>query len=231
MNREYAVVFDFDGTLADSRNAMLLATNFMLIDESRRTLTMPEILPLLGGGARQLVDFAFRLTGKPLTNPDDMVGRWRDIHDAIAAQYTTLYPDVVPTLNALRDRRVAVGICTGKPRQPTLNLLESLGIREHFTSVFGQDSTPTPKPHPGHLLAVLDELGANCESALMVGDAEADISVARAAGVASLLVARDTVGPDGATWSVTRLDELLPIVDEKLRGGGASHRGACPSER
>jgi phosphoglycolate phosphatase len=183
-----AVVFDFDGTLVDSLASFLAATNQLLLEKQRRPVTLMEMRTLLGGGAPRLLERVFRLTGEPLDDPAAAVERWRAHYDRHAPQCTTLFPGVVPLLSKLAAQGIALGICTGKPLASTLKLAQALGIGRFFSSMQGSDSTPTPKPHPGHLLAVLAELGVEPACAVMVGDSEQDVCMARAACVRSVYV-------------------------------------------
>ena len=220
-----AVVFDFDGTLVDSTAGLLAATNRLLVEERRRPLTLIEMRPMLGGGASRLLARAFRLTGEPVSDLEVAVRRWRAHYDRHAPECTRLFPGVVSLLWALTARGFALGICTGKPVSSTLKLLDVLGIRHFFGSVQGKESTPTPKPHPGHLLSVLAELGIAPEFAAMVGDSEHDVSMARAARVRSVLLTHGDADVPRTSLPADRIvngpAELSRALEDLLRGRSA----------
>ena len=89
-----------------------------------------------------------------------------------------------------------------------------LGIRHFFGSVQGKESTPTPKPHPGHLLSVLAELGVAPEFAVMVGDSAHDVSMARAARVRSVVL---THGDADVPRTSLRADRIVSSPAELSR--------------
>ena len=215
-NPKKAVVFDFDGTLVDTLPGLVEATNRVLAHSGRRALSLDEGRTMLGGGAPRLLERAFRATGEPLAEPELALSRWRAHYDECAVAGTVLFPDVVATLEALAHRGVAMGICTSKPLGSTLQLLDALNFRRFFSSVLGKGCTPTPKPHPGHLRAVLTELEAGTDHSVMVGDSEPDVEVARAAGVIAVLVAHgyatgatEALGADAVIEGMADLVGLL----------------------
>ncbi len=215
-----AVVFDFDGTLVDTAPGLIEATNRVLAHEGRRALALDEGRSImLGGGAPRLLERAFRATGEPLTEPDLALTRWRACYHECAVSGSMLFPDVVPMLEELAQRGVALGICTSKPLGSALQILNALDLRRFFGSVLGKECTPTPKPHPGHLRAVLTELGTSKDHSVMVGDSKPDVEVARAAGVISVLVAhgcasgaREALGADAVIEGFADLVGLLDTV-------------------
>ncbi|MDO9438835.1 HAD family hydrolase [Hydrogenophaga sp.] len=213
-----AVVFDFDGTLVDTLPGLIAATNHVLAHAGRRAIPLDEgRTMMLGGGAPRLLERAFRATGEPLTEPDQALTRWRAYYDGCAVTGSALFPDVVPMLHELTQRGVALGICTSKPLGSTLQILNALDLRGFFGSVLGKDCTPTPKPHPGHLRAVLTELEAENENSVMVGDRNPDVEVARATGVSSVLVTHGyTSGPHealGADAVIGGFADLVGLLD------------------
>ncbi len=223
MKLRAAVVFDFDGTIVDSLPGLLVATNRLLLEAQRRPLTLMEVSTMLGGGVPRLLDHAFRLTGEPPADVAAAVERWRAHYDRYAPECTSLFPGVASLLSTLADHGVALGICTGKPLQATLKLANALGIGRFFGSVRGSDSTPTPKPHPGHLLAVLADLRVDTTRAIMVGDSEQDVRMAHAACVRSVRVGRgDTWGDAPApAWAVECTGALGPVMHDFLQSAAA----------
>jgi phosphoglycolate phosphatase len=102
---------------------------------------------------------------------------------------SALYPDVAETLAALKAAGYRLAVCTNKPEAPARELLARLGIGGLFGAVAGGDSFPARKPDPAHVLGVLEQLGAQPDHAVMVGDGINDVLAARRAGVRSILVA------------------------------------------
>lgn len=99
--------------------------------------------------------------------------------------YTTLYPGVRETLDALRDRGILMAVLTNKPVRISQAIVDGLGLGGHFQRVYGGNSFAEKKPHPVGIETLLGELGVSREEALMVGDSDVDILTARNAGVRS----------------------------------------------
>jgi phosphoglycolate phosphatase len=123
-------------------------------------------------------------------------------------------------LETLRALGLRLAICTNKPLAPTQALLATLGVSDRFDAVVGGDSYPLRKPAAQPVLGALRQLGAMPGSAAMVGDSEADVGAARAAGLASVVImrhgyARTGHAALGADWlldALTDLPELLTRV-------------------
>ncbi|PWE33957.1 haloacid dehalogenase [Maritimibacter sp. 55A14] len=191
------VIFDLDGTLADTSGDLIAAANACfralghgeLLDPARDQFTA-----LRGGKAM-------------LTLGYERLGRAGDIA-AVEAQYplllrhyadaidrhTRLYPGAVAAVEALAASGYRVGICTNKPAELAETLLMRLGVRELFASVIGADTLPVRKPDPAPYRAAVEGAGGTLGRSLLVGDTETDRATARAAGVPCVLV---TFGPEG----------------------------------
>ena len=102
--------------------------------------------------------------------------------------YPTVYPGVVETLDALRERGVAVAVCTNKPERFVRPLLEHLSLGEYFECIVGGDTLPERKPNAVPLLHVVEHFGLQPAQCLMVGDSATDLETAAAAKVPMALV-------------------------------------------
>lgn len=176
-----AIVFDLDGTLIDSAADIQTAINSALIAQGAAPLTLAETIGFIGNGMPHLVHLAREFRGLPDRLQDEMYAATHAAYLALETPQTRLYPNVVSALETLRSQGFTLGLCTNKPIQPTLALLQSLGLAAQFSSVIGGDSLSKRKPDPLPLRTTFEQL--NAEPYLYVGDSEVDMMTAQAAGV------------------------------------------------
>jgi phosphoglycolate phosphatase len=184
-----AVLFDLDGTLIHSLPDLTAAVNYILAEEGRAPLGEAEVGPMVGDGAHTLVERAFAARGgMPGTDPAVLLARFLAFYEAHATVLTRPFPHVVDTLIRLKDKGVALAVCTNKPTAATHEILKALGLDGYFAVVVGGDDTPALKPNPAHVDTVLDRLGIAREEAVMVGDSINDVLAAKGAHVACIVV-------------------------------------------
>ncbi len=208
------IVFDLDGTLADSLPDLAVAANYTC-----RRLGLPERAPaaiagMIGGGERKFME---RLTGPDHQDlVDDCLAIYLDYYAAHCGDLTRLYPGVRETLEQLAGKKLAV--LSNKFQPLTERVLETLGIAHFFSARRGGGAGLALKPSPEPLTAIIRDLGAESRRTLMVGDKPADVSTGRGAGA---LVAVVTYGygdlaslraaaPD---FLLARFDQLVDIVE------------------
>lgn len=206
------VIFDLDGTLADTSADLLAAANAAFGAAGQAApLTGADALCAFHGGRAMLRLGASRLG---LGWDEDEVGRWYPVlldayRDAIAV-HTRLYPGAVDAVERLRSRKVAVGICTNKPDDLAEALLAALGVRGLFAALVGANTLPVRKPDPAPLRHAIALAGGDAARALLVGDTATDRETGRAAGVPVALV---TFGPEGRGIARLAPEALLDHYD------------------
>lgn len=217
-----AVIFDLDGTLIDSLPDVMNALNAVLTDNDRRPVTRDEAKLMVGGGAEPLLERAFVVTGNELA-PDRLptcVEAFTAYYRADPATETTVFDGVVPALEALAERGLPLGICTNKPHQSALQVLEALSLDAHFAACFGKTSVPFHKPDRRHYDEVARALGVAPENTLYVGDSETDVATARNAGVPIVLVpfgySHAPAADLGGDCVIENFSELAAAVEELL---------------
>lgn len=185
-----AVVFYLDGTLIDSLPDIVAAANRLLDEDGRRPITRDEARLMVGAGAGALVERAFAITGAPLDDAALAVTRNRFIayYEQAPARESSVYPGVIPVLEALAADRVPLGVCTNKPHALSETVLAALGLARFMSAVAGADAVAAKKPDAGHVLAVLDAMGGGVRGAVLVGDSATDMAAARNAGIPSVAV-------------------------------------------
>ncbi len=208
-----AVVFDLDGTLVDSAPDLAAAANRLLHDLGRAGLPPEGIRPMIGDGVARLVERALaRGGGLPAgATLEAMTERFLAHYAPIVARSTRPYAAVMETLALLAERRLLLAVCTNKPERLSRALLGELGLLSVFAVIAGGDSAPAKKPDRRHLDFVLARLGVGPREAVMVGDNEHDLAVARAAGVKVILV---TYGYSREPVAALRPDALIDSMAE-----------------
>ena len=176
-----AVVFDLDGTLADTAPDLQAAANAVLAAHGAAPLSLAETVGFIGHGAPALVARIRAARGLPAAEEPAMLRAFLHHYDWSGHERSRLHDGVPGALERLAADGFALGVCTNKPEAPARALLGHFGLSDRFGAVIGGDSLPVRKPDPAPLRAVLVALGA--DMALYVGDSEVDEATARAASV------------------------------------------------
>jgi phosphoglycolate phosphatase len=214
------VIFDFDGTLVDSRK---------LITESNRVVFGQfGFAPPSEADSFALVGMSLELVLLQLAGPDapveKMVAAYREalpLLRADAAYAEVPFDGANELLTTLAERGdVRLGIATGHASHAIVPALERFGWQGHFCTVQTADKAPS-KPHPGMILQALSEAGVKAEDAIMIGDTAFDIEMARAADVRAVAVSWGYHRPDrlrdaGAWRVVNGMSELRDCVFEAI---------------
>lgn len=182
-----AIIFDLDGTLVDSLDDLQTAVNATLQSLARPALERAAVAPMVGDGARALLQRALNATGGVPQNFSQLLAGFLELYEANASRLTRPYPDVPDVLSLLQADGWTLAICTNKPHAVTTRLLADLGIDHHFAAVLGGDSLPVGKPDPEPVLAALRAVGGDGRRSAMVGDHANDLAAGQAAGIATIL--------------------------------------------
>ena len=174
------IVFDLDGTLIDSAPDLHAACSKMLADEGAPAPSLETVISYVGNGVPRLVELAMTDYGIPADQHARLVKAYMRYYDADPATLTTIYPNLLPLLETLKEKGHKLAVCTNKPEAPAREILRLLEIEHFFDVVVGGDTLPQKKPDPAPLLHVLKLL--DVESCLYVGDSEVDAETADRAG-------------------------------------------------
>ena len=187
------VVFDLDGTLADTSTDLLAAANAAL---PRAVLGPGDKLTAFHGG-RAMLRLGFDRLGLDWSEADVDAGYpvLLEAYRGGIATHTRLYPGAMEAVEGLKAAGFAVSICTNKPEGLAELLLAELGVREAFGALVGADTFPVRKPDPVPYRAAVERAGGLVARSMLVGDTETDAKTGVAAGVPVALV---TFGPEGA---------------------------------
>jgi len=204
-----SVIFDLDGTLADTSADLIAAANACF-----RHLGPGDLLdPMLDAetafnGGRAMLRLGFGRQDRPWAEADidRQYPHLLQYYAENIDRHTRLYDGVVPMLEQLAAEGYGLGICTNKPAALAETLLARLGIRAHFGSMLGADSLPVRKPDPAPLYEAIRQLGGVADHSVLIGDTMTDRLTATAAGIPCVLV---TFGPESRDVAAMLPDALL----------------------
>lgn len=184
------VVFDLDGTLAETAPNIMATLNVILQQEGLAALPVERARELVGAGARALIERGFKVSGRPLDAQrlEELFEEFLLIYAEDVASASHLYDGALDAMDALAEAGYALAVCTNKPILHTRLILEHFGISGRFAAVAGRDSFPFHKPDPRHLTMTIETAKADKGRAVMIGDSRTDIATARAAGIPCICV-------------------------------------------
>ncbi len=209
-----AFLFDFDGTLADSYDAIAASVNHVRQRHGLTPLPVAEVKRHVGRGPEYLLRHTVP-NGELATD----LAAYRTHHPSVMRPLTQLMPGSAELIAGLRQRGKRLGLCSNKPRLFSRDLLAHFGLAEAFDIVLGPEDVARPKPAPDMLLRALQLLGLPAADVLYIGDMTVDIQTARAAGLTVWIVA--TGSDERAALEQARPDRLLgslPEMVEELAG-------------
>jgi phosphoglycolate phosphatase len=184
------IVYDLDGTLADTAGDLMASLNWLLARDGLRPVEIESARSLLGAGARALIKRGFLVSGRTL-EPQKLETLFADFlayYNAHIAVHTRLYPGVERALEAFARLGWRQAVCTNKIEASAKLLIAKLGITNRFAFICGQDTFGVGKPDPTPLLETIAASGGARNRAIMVGDSSIDIKTARAASVPVIAV-------------------------------------------
>ncbi len=203
------VIFDLDGTLADTSRDLIEAANsrFRALGHGNLLDPVADAATAFRGG-RAMLRLGFERLGP--VDEAAIEAEFAPFLEAYAAgidRHTTLYPGAREAVELLISEGYAVGICTNKPEGLAEELMRRLGVRGLFASLIGADTLPVRKPDPAPLREAVARAGGDLARTVLVGDTVTDRETGRAAGVPVILV---TFGPDGDGVAGLAPEALLP---------------------
>jgi len=215
-----ALIFDLDGTLADTAPDLLGATNAVLAARGRPLLDLAHLRHMVGFGARALIAQAMEASGTPVTEVEmpALVEIFLNHYRAHIADGTRLFPGVPETLAALKRRGARLGVLTNKPQELTDRLLPLLGLDGLFAAVYGAGRKAYTKPDPRIFHEVVEDCGG--APGVMIGDSITDLNTARAADAPCILFSYGfTPVPAAELGADLVLDDFAALPDalERLK--------------
>ncbi len=208
-----AVLFDLDGTLADTAPDLGYTMNLMRAARGLRALPFAAMRPYTSLGARGLLGVGLDVTPE---HPEYIALRdeFLDIYADNLCRETRLFPGMAELLAELEHRAVLWGVVTNKAERFTYPLLELLAVRNRAACIIGGDTTGRIKPDPAPLLAASERIGIAPRHCIYLGDDRRDMEAGRAAGM-TVVVAKFGYlnGNDPETWAADgMIDKPLDLL-------------------
>ena len=179
------VIFDFDGTLIDSKHDIATSVNLTLSDLALPTRAPEEIFTLVGDGVKRLLRSAVGEEND--ARYEESLRIFRRHYLSHCLDTTQLYPGLERLFGRRTETQIKA-LATNKSLEYTLRIVEGLKVQEQFASIEGPLDQTDLKPDPGMVLRTLDKLAVHPEEALFVGDSTNDVRAAQAAGISSCAI-------------------------------------------
>ena len=217
------LVFDLDGTLADTADDLVETLNVILAREGAPPVAKADARNMVGLGARKLIQRGFDAAARTIT-PDRLevlFAEYLAIYEENIAVHTRVFPGVLESLDRFAAAGFEFAVCTNKSERPAAKLMRELGLARRFRAICGQDTFAWSKPDARALFSTIEKSGGDPGDAVMIGDSATDIATAKNAGVPVVAVdfgyseipVRD-LEPDRA---ISHYDELWAAVAD-VRG-------------
>lgn len=217
------LVFDLDGTLAETAPDIMATLNILLTREGLPALPVAKARELVGAGARALIERGFKVSGVPLPPEklEALFTAFLPLYLERIAEASHLFEGVEAALDRMAAAGFTLAICTNKPEPHSLALVEALGVKGRFRAIVGRETFPFFKPDPRVLAETIRLCDGLPERAIMIGDSLTDLDTARRLGIPSIGVSfgytnvpMAELGPDRLIHHFDQLDaavfSLLP---------------------
>ncbi len=222
LDSSLSLIFDLDGTLADTAPDLCATLNVVLAAAGRASVPESDVRGLIGGGALVLLERGLKLTGGPVPAHEmqHLYDHFLAHYEAHIADHSVLWPGLADQLDQLREEGVKLAVCTNKIERLTLRALDELGLAPYFPVVIAGDTLPVKKPDAEPLLEAVRRLDGTLTRAIMIGDSETDVDAAAAAGIPSICVSFGYPGRPladiAATKFIDHYDQLPEAVNAIL---------------
>ena len=211
-----AILFDLDGTLADTAPDLAAAVNWLRTERGLEPTPYSVLRPTASAGGRGMIGGAVGLMAAG-EGYEELRLQWFDRYQSAMAVHSTLFGGVTELLDGIREAGLAWGIVTNKPSRFTDPLIPQIGLA-HAGCVVSGDTTGFSKPHPAPLLEGARRLGIAPEHCWYVGDDQRDVEAGRAAGMVTVACAWGYCGTiEPATWGADYLLDTPTDLLETLR--------------
>lgn len=216
----FAIVgFDLDGTLLDTSGDLTAAVNHALADAGRPLLTIDQVKPMIGGGAKHMLTLGMEATGG--CTPDELHRLYKLLlayYEANISVETRPFPGAMAAIDRLDAMGVKSAIVTNKFESMADKVLREIGIRDRFVALIGGDTLGPglAKPHRAPIDEMIRRSGGG--RAAFVGDSIYDVLAARNAGLPSVAVSfgflMQPIEELEADAVIDHFDELIPALEQ-----------------
>lgn len=223
-----AVLFDLDGTLADTAPDLAAAMNRVRTEQGLTPTPYELLRPVASAGARGLIGASFNLTPQD-EGYDELRVAFLNHYEAAIAVESRLFDGITELINALHEHGLQWGIVTNKAARFTELLVPQIGLHRAGCVISG-DTTPHAKPHPAPLLEAARRLAVAPENCWYVGDDLRDIQAGQAAGMTTIAAAWGYCGHvEPAGWNADATIATPQALLNLLHQTALNSQGQPPS--
>ncbi len=195
MKQKFTILFDLDGTLADTAPDLMKAHNYVMDKFGYSSRSMDEIRNLVGRGAAVMIGRSiWGSARKELSKisdekiKKDMTREFIKYYEKNLVVETKLLNGVSNFLSWAKSNNIAMGVCTNKQEHLAIELLKKIKIYDFFEYVAGGNTFEFCKPDPRHITNMVEIMDGDIKKTIMIGDSENDADAAKSAGVPMILV-------------------------------------------
>ena len=217
------ILFDLDGTLADTAPDLAFSLNRLLEENDRRSLPFTAIRPMVSHGGIYMICRAFAISENAPAFPG-LRERFLSIYADNLADKTRLFPGMAEVLAHLESEGYSWGIVTNKSERLTLPLVAALGLADRAACIVCGDTLAQSKPHPAPMLHACQLVKRSPAQSLYVGDAEKDVIAGRQAAMHTLIARYGYLGSEdepeawGADGLIDSPGEILDWLSKRRDG-------------
>lgn len=217
MKKIKTVLFDLDGTLADTAPDLANALNHVLKKHNREPLPFEKIRPVVSHGGIALTTLGFGF-GKEHPDFDIFYKELLEHYLDNIANETTLFPGMNELLLELEEKNINWGVVTNKPGWLTEPLLDALNLTLRAATIVSGDTLEQRKPHPAPLLYACEQAGSKANECIYIGDAKRDIEAANRAEIISVVALFGYIdkSDNPENWGAFSLidypQEIVPLI-------------------
>lgn len=205
------IIFDLDGTLADSLADLALSMNWVLASYGFPVHEKDDYKRFVGSGIRSLIERALPVEAREGRIIDKVVSTMMEYYSIHCTDHTELYPGIEPLVKEAKDRGLKLAVFSNKPH-PFTEIIVNRLLPGMMDMVQGYTCEELKKPNPAEVLRICRDLSLSVSDVLYVGDSDVDIITARNAGMRSV----------GVLWGFRG--------ESELRKAGADYIVSIPSQ-
>ena len=195
MTQKLTILFDLDGTLADTAPDLLSAHNHVMKKFGYKTKNIDEIREYLGHGAAVMIGKSIWSSARKELSKindqkikDEMINEFLNFYGKNIVVKSKLINGVYEFLKWAKSNNISMGVCTNKQEHLAVDFLRKIKIYDFFEYVAGRNTFNYCKPDPRHLTSMIEIMNGDIKKSIMIGDSENDAEAARSAGIPMILL-------------------------------------------
>ena len=195
MTQKLTILFDLDGTLADTAPDLLTAHNHVMKKFGYQTKNIDEIRNYVGHGAAVMIGKSIWSSARKELSKisdqkikDDMTSEFLNFYKENIVVKSKLINGVYEFLKWAKSNNISMGVCTNKQEHLAIDFLKKIKIYDFFEYVAGRNTFDYCKPDPRHLTSTIEIMNGDIKKSIMIGDSENDAEAAKSAGIPMILL-------------------------------------------